>query len=190
MDQQGEIEGFVCSPSFSFYTSDTSTSMAIAKVIRRLILDQQGEIEGFVCSPSFSFYTSDTSTSMAIAKVIREEQGVDFRFSVDLREEGVSAKEIDSRGWTVFPFFNHDLLIKDEVKSKDNEIHASDSITNSLWKLFIDEPEESSSCSSSEADELEALPSGTFYVWRPKTEGGSSPVMTKIKKSKTLIWWG
>ncbi|CAI9266081.1 unnamed protein product [Lactuca saligna] len=52
---------------------------------------------------------------MAIAKVIREEQAGqfhkfgdsdedDFRFSLDLSEEGVSAKEIDSRGWTVFPF--------------------------------------------------------------------------------------
>ncbi|CAI9293748.1 unnamed protein product [Lactuca saligna] len=164
-------------------------------------MDQQGEIEGSVCSPSFSFYTYDTLTSMAIAKIIREEQGGqfhefrdsdedDFRFSLDLSEEGVSAKEIDSRGWTIFPHFNLDLLIKDEVKSKDNEIHASDSITSSLRKLFIDEPKESSSCSSSEAGELEALPSGTFYMWRPKMEGGSSHVMTKIKKSKTLIWWG
>ncbi|XP_023757428.1 uncharacterized protein LOC111905926 [Lactuca sativa] len=125
---------------------------------------------------------------MAIAKVICKEQAGrfhefgdfdedDFRFSLDLIEEGVSTKGIDSRGWTVFPLFNRDLLIKDEVKSKDNEIHASDSITSSLWKLFIDELEESSSCSSSEADELEALPSGTFCVWRPKTESGSSPVM-------------
>ncbi|KAL7598773.1 hypothetical protein Lser_V15G25942 [Lactuca serriola] len=124
---------------------------------------------------------------MAIAKVIREEQAGrfhelgdsdedDFRFSLDLSEEGVSAKEIDSRGWTVFPLFNRDLLIKVEVKSKDNEIHASDSITSSLQKLFIDELEESS-CSSSEADELEALPSGIFCVWRPKTESGSSPIM-------------
>ncbi|CAI9260299.1 unnamed protein product [Lactuca saligna] len=103
---------------------------------------------------------------MAIAKVIREEHAGrvhefrdsdedDFRFSLDLSEEGVSTKEIDSRGWTVFPLFNRDLLIKDEVKSMDNDIHASDSITGSLWKLFIDEPEESSSCSSSEAYESE-----------------------------------
>ncbi|CAH1439247.1 unnamed protein product [Lactuca virosa] len=159
-------------------------------------MEQQGDIEGSGSSSSFSFYTSDTSTSMAIAKVIREEQAArfnefgdsdedDFRFSLDLSEEEVSAKEIDSRGWNVFPIFNRALLVKDEVKSKDNEIHASDSITSSLQKLFIDEPEESSSCSSSEADELEVLPSGTYCVWRPKTEGGSSPVMTKIKKSSS-----
>ncbi|KAL7608960.1 hypothetical protein Lser_V15G13182 [Lactuca serriola] len=153
-------------------------------------MEQQGDIEGSGSSPSFSFYASDTSTSMAIAKVIREEARFnefgdsdedDFRFSLDLSEEEVSAKEIDSRGWIVFPLFNRDLVVKDEVKSKDNEIHASDS----LRKLFIDEPEESSSCSSSEADELEALPSGTYCVWRPKTEGGSSAVMTKIKKSSS-----
>ncbi|CAI9276823.1 unnamed protein product [Lactuca saligna] len=65
----------------------------------------------------------------------------------------------------------------DEVKSMDNEIHASDSITSSLRKLFIDNAEESYSCSSLESDELEALPSGTFCVWRPKTENGSSPII-------------
>ncbi|KAL7610932.1 hypothetical protein Lser_V15G13181 [Lactuca serriola] len=159
-------------------------------------MDQQGEIEGSGSSPSFSFYAADTSTSMAIDKVIREEQASrfresgdsdedDFRFSLDLSEEEVSAEQIDSRGWTVFPLFNRDLLVNNEAKSKDNEIHASDSITSSLRKLFIDEPEESSSCSSSEADELEALPSGTYCVWRPKTDGESSSVMTKIKKSSS-----
>ncbi|CAH1413003.1 unnamed protein product [Lactuca virosa] len=159
-------------------------------------MEQQGEIEGSGSSPSFSFYASDTSTSMAIAKVIREEQTGrfhefgdsdedDFRFSLDLSEEEVSAKEIDSRGWTVFPLFNRDLLVKDEAESKDNEIHASDSITGQLRKLFIEEGEESSSCSSSEADELEVLPSGTYCVWRPKSEGGSSPVMNKINKSSS-----
>ncbi|CAH1413005.1 unnamed protein product [Lactuca virosa] len=157
---------------------------------------QLGETEGSGSSPSFSFYTSNSSTSTAAAKVTgeeREEQAAlfhefgdsnedDFEFSLKLTEEEVSAKVINSRGWTVYPLFNRDLLLKDEV---DPEVHASDSITSSLRKLFIDKPEESSSCSSSEADELEALPSGTYCVWRPKTEGGSSPVMTKIKKSSS-----
>ncbi|CAI9267876.1 unnamed protein product [Lactuca saligna] len=49
--------------------------------------------------------------------------------------------------------------------------------SSSIGGILFDEPEESSSCSSSEADEFEALPSGTFYVWRPKTESGSSPFM-------------
>ena len=90
-------------------------------------MEQQGDIEGFGSSPSFIFYTSDTSISIAAAKVICEEQAArfhefgdsdedGFRFSLDLSEEGVSAKEIDSQGYTVFPLFNRHLLIKDEVK--------------------------------------------------------------------------
>ncbi|KAI3699804.1 hypothetical protein L2E82_44352 [Cichorium intybus] len=159
-------------------------------------MEQQGKIEGSGLSPSFSFYSSDTSTSMAATKVIREEQAArfhetgdvdegDFEFSLDFSEEEISANEIDSRGWTVFPVFNRDLLVKDEVKTMDDEIHASDSIINPLRKLFIDEREESTSCSSSEADELETVPSGTYCVWRPKADGGSSPDLTKIKKSSS-----
>ncbi|KAI3699805.1 hypothetical protein L2E82_44353 [Cichorium intybus] len=159
-------------------------------------MEQQGKIKGLGLSPSFSFYTSDTSTSMAAAKFIREEQAArfhefgdvdegDFEFPLEFSDDEISANEIDSRGWTVFPVFNRDLLVKDEVKTKDDEIHASDSITSPLRKLKIDEREESTSCSSSEADELEALPSGTYCVWKPKADGGSSPDLSKIKKSSS-----
>ncbi|KAL4568371.1 hypothetical protein LXL04_023982 [Taraxacum kok-saghyz] len=163
-------------------------------------MEEQGKMEGSGFSPSFSFYSSDSSTATAVAKVIREEQAArfhefgdfdedEFEFSLELSDEDASVRDIDPQGWTVFPVFNRDLLAKDEekreVKSKDDEIHASDSITGPLRRLFIVEQEESSSCSSSEADELEALPAETYCVWRPKADGGSSPAMTKIKKSSS-----
>ncbi|KAL4563209.1 hypothetical protein LXL04_027245 [Taraxacum kok-saghyz] len=36
-----------------------------------------------------------------------------------------------------------------------------------------------------QADELEALPAETYCMWRPKADCGSSPAMTKIKKSSS-----
>ncbi|KAL8248697.1 hypothetical protein R6Q59_005565 [Mikania micrantha] len=157
----------------------------------------QGTIEESESSPSFNCYSSETSTSISIAKVIREEQQAsqfheiedeDFEFSL-LVDKDVSEKQVNSRGWTAFPVFNRGLLVNDEVyreiNAKDDEIDASFSITGSLAKLFVDDPDESSSYSSSEVDELENLPSGTFCVWRPKTDGESSPVMSKCKKSSS-----
>ncbi|KAI3716980.1 hypothetical protein L1987_68246 [Smallanthus sonchifolius] len=151
----------------------------------------QAKIEDSESSPSFSCYSSASLTSRSIAKVIREEQAaaqflkindVEDEFSFALSDEDASVIEIDSR---VFPVFNRDLLTNDEVdhenKVKDDEID----VTNQLRKLFVDDPEESSSYSSSEVDELENLPSGTYCVWRPKAEGGSSPVMSKCKKSSS-----
>ncbi|KVI02557.1 uncharacterized protein LOC112512605 [Cynara cardunculus var. scolymus] len=162
-------------------------------------MQQEAKIEDSRSSPSFSCYSSHSLTSMAAAKVSNEEQaarfhefhefeGEDFEFLV-LRDEEVSQEEIDSRSWTVFPVFNRDLLVKDgvdrEIKAKNDETDVSASITGTLRKLFIDEHEESSSYSSSEADELESVPSGTYCVWRPKADGGSSPQITKCKKSNS-----
>ncbi|KAK9050564.1 hypothetical protein SSX86_030466 [Deinandra increscens subsp. villosa] len=165
----------------------------------------QAKIEDSGFSPSFNCYSSETSTSRSVAKVILEEQAArsheidefedeGFEFSLLLSEEDDSVKQIDSRVWTAFPLFNRDLLETDEVVDREikltddeNEIDASFSVTSPLAKLFIDDPDESSSDSSSEVDELEKLPSGTFCVWRPNSpaDGGSSPAMSKCKKSSS-----
>ncbi|XP_076928985.1 uncharacterized protein LOC143593152 [Bidens hawaiensis] len=124
----------------------------------------QGENADSGSSPSFSCYSSsDSITSTAIAKVISEEHAArlhiiddqDFEFGLVLNDE-----------IAFFPLFNRN--------SKDHETDAS-SITGAFEKLLIDQPEESSSCSSSEADELEHLPSGTFCVSH----------MTRCKKSSS-----
>ncbi|XP_023747283.1 uncharacterized protein LOC111895439 [Lactuca sativa] len=141
-------------------------------------------MEGSGVSPSFSCYSSDSLTSMAVAKVIHEEHAArfqefgdlsedDFEFSVGLSDEDVSKEENHSRSWTVFPVFNHDLMMKDDedrdqVKGKE------------------DEREESSWCSSSEADELESPRSKAYCVlWRPKSDSGSPPRVSKCKKSSS-----
>ncbi|PWA53850.1 hypothetical protein CTI12_AA438850 [Artemisia annua] len=161
-------------------------------------MQSQREIKDSGASPSFSCYSSDSLTSKAVAKVIQEqlvepfnEFGVisedDFEFSF---EEVISHKDMDSKSWQVFPVFNRDQ--DSEVKSKDEKIDVSVSITSPLRKLFVEEEFVSSSYSSSESEEadsdneLENIPSGTFCVWSPKAESGSSsPAMTKCKKSSS-----
>ncbi|KAD0007808.1 hypothetical protein E3N88_30288 [Mikania micrantha] len=149
------------------------------------------EDSGF--APSFSYYSSDGKTSTAIAKVIREEdeekfarihengdvEGDDFEFSLVLSDDEVS---IDTLGWTVFPVSDRHLLVTDR---EINKTDASSAITDPLEKLFIGESEDSSSYSSSEADELDIHRSGRYCLWRPKADGGSSPLMNKCKKSSS-----
>ncbi|PWA90852.1 hypothetical protein CTI12_AA096280 [Artemisia annua] len=155
-------------------------------------MQSQRKIEDIGFSPSFSCYSSDSVTSKAVAKVISEEEASrfpelddvyedDFKFSF----EGDSPRDADTRILTVYPVFNRDLdLANDEL---DHEVKSTDDkISGPLRKLFIDEQFESSSYTSSEADELENIPPGTFCVWRPKTESGSSsPAMKKCKKSSS-----
>lgn len=93
----------------------------------------------------------------------------------------------------VFPIFNHDLM---EIKSTDrtevSELNRGDApiVRISLEKLIIDDRKhereldrDPPSSSSSEADELDGIPPGTYCVWTPK------PVQTtergKCKKSKS-----
>ncbi|KAF5763869.1 hypothetical protein HanXRQr2_Chr15g0685401 [Helianthus annuus] len=80
----------------------------------------------------------------------------DFEFKL-LPNEELTSKHINPQNWTVFPLFNRHFPVNIEVANE----------TNTLEKLFIDQHEESSSCSSSETDELELIPSGTFCVWQP-----------------------
>ncbi|KAJ0843993.1 hypothetical protein HanRHA438_Chr15g0697441 [Helianthus annuus] len=99
----------------------------------------------------------------------------DFEFKLLPNDELIS-KHINPQNWTVFPVFNRHFPVNIEVANE----------TNTLEKLFIDQHEESSSCSSSETDELERIPSGTFCVWQPT-------VITNSKKNSSIgygsKWW-
>nr|XP_043608273.1 uncharacterized protein LOC122580068 [Erigeron canadensis] len=153
-------------------------------------MQTQMKIEESEISPSFNCYSSDSLTSKAVDKVIREEharlnefgsgvvEGNDFEFSVVFSDE----EEV----WASFPVFNRDILLNDEINNNISK-DGSAFITTSLGNLFIDNDQEESSSSSSEVDELENIPSGTFCIWKPKTtkDGGSSPGMSKCKKSNS-----
>ncbi|GKA75301.1 hypothetical protein Tco_0781679 [Tanacetum coccineum] len=134
-------------------------------------MQSQRKIENIGFSPCFSCYSSDSVTSKAVAKVISEEVASRFHELDDVYEDDF-----------LFSFEGESPRDKDWLS-----IHnVSRSISGPLRKLITDEQSESSSYTSSEADELENIPSGTFCVWKPKTESGSSaPAMTKCKKSSS-----
>ncbi|KVH92873.1 uncharacterized protein LOC112515623 [Cynara cardunculus var. scolymus] len=159
-----------------------------------------GEINDITVSPSFNCYSSDSLTAKAAAKVSREVEQEridefqefsevdeeDFEFSLEFAGEEFSAEELALAGRLLFPIFNSDLVTKDEVdrvvKEVDDE-HDVDSLIIPLHKLFVDDSDESrSSSSSSEVDDLEDRPSGTFCVsWRKANAG--SPTLAKKSRS-------
>uniref|UniRef100_M1CYA7 Uncharacterized protein n=1 Tax=Solanum tuberosum TaxID=4113 RepID=M1CYA7_SOLTU len=103
----------------------------------------------------------------------------DFEFSLVSEKPDNSIAEFIYDGQTkfqqpIFPLFNRDLLLSDsDLKDVDK------SILIPLKKLFL---EKSESSASSEAEELETIPAGTYCMWKPKI---SEPSPGKCKKSKS-----
>ncbi|KGN51389.1 uncharacterized protein LOC105435526 [Cucumis sativus] len=148
--------------------------------------------------PSFSSYSFDGPAETA-ARVAMEFEGMsgegdgseenDFEFVLFQKTEDEMI--LDSPITPVFPVFNHDLF-KKSGETEVNELKNGNApiIRISLQKLIIDDRERERdldrdllSASSSETDELEGIPPGTYCVWTPKsvqaTERG------KCKKSKS-----
>ncbi|XP_049398800.1 uncharacterized protein LOC125862715 [Solanum stenotomum] len=103
----------------------------------------------------------------------------DFEFSLVSEKPDNSIAEFIYDGQTkfqqpIFPLFNRDLLLSDsDLRDVDK------SILIPLKKLFL---EKSESTASSEAEELETIPAGTYCMWKPKI---SEPSPGKCKKSKS-----
>nr|GMC50084.1 uncharacterized protein LOC109178030 [Ipomoea batatas]GMD56213.1 uncharacterized protein LOC109178030 [Ipomoea batatas] len=161
--------------------------------------------------PSFSSYSSDRLAEIAartadefkressapvefIAEELDEEE--DFEFSLVPEHSEAFADECfyDGQIGSVFPVFNRKLLLDAEQDRGDDEgkeelcdRDVDSSIRIPLRDLFVQGKEDNdlepqSSSSSSEVDELESLPPGTYCVWRPK-RNESFP--TECKKSSS-----
>ncbi|KAI3793945.1 hypothetical protein L1987_36568 [Smallanthus sonchifolius] len=86
---------------------------------------QQEQIDELGFCPSFSCYSSDSLASTAAATIsslqqqraarFHEADEDQFEFSLVLGDEELSADDIASDGRTVFPLFNRDILIQNEV---------------------------------------------------------------------------
>ncbi|KAK9108075.1 hypothetical protein Syun_024086 [Stephania yunnanensis] len=119
-----------------------------------------------------------------------DEDEEDFEFSVvcgDSDESlSITADEIFSNGQIrpIYPLFDRTLLFKDggnEGESIQSKFSGAEAVRIPLSKLLIEERDPPSS-SSSEADELEAIPTGTYCVWTPKS-AQSTP--ERCKKSNS-----
>ncbi|XWS40740.1 hypothetical protein CRYUN_Cryun17cG0021500 [Craigia yunnanensis] len=136
---------------------------------------QNDSLELSFC-PSFNSYSSDNKLVDIAARVSRDfkSDGVfddeEFEFVNDLR---------DSPKMSSFPIFNRDLFLNREESGGDVE----EAIRIPLRNLFIGGGDLPSSSSSSEADEIEGVPTETYCVWKPKQSAESSPNRSKKSKS-------
>ncbi|GMH01280.1 hypothetical protein Nepgr_003119 [Nepenthes gracilis] len=110
-----------------------------------------------------------------------EEDKSEFEFVVLGRDEGsslISADEIfyDGQIRPIFPIFNTDLVYgtadwnpePQNDRGRESRPPNKETIRLPLKKLLIEERETATSSSSSEADDLENVPPGTYCVWTPK----------------------
>jgi hypothetical protein len=121
--------------------------------------------------------------SQEISNGGKEEDEYEFEFVVVCREpkysSPISADEIFYNGHIrpLNPIFDQTLLLDDSYTNADHS-RASKTLTHRcspLKKLMVEEREreqqeeahEPMSCSSSEADELDRVPPGTYCVWTP-----------------------
>ncbi|KAG6410219.1 hypothetical protein SASPL_128272 [Salvia splendens] len=135
-----------------------------------------GQDDVCIC-PSFNSYSSDRLPEIAI-RVARADD--DFEFALLREDKEVSAAEFLFDG-PVFPVFNRDLIECGGIEQPESNNLIP------LRKLFAEEDNEDRysppSCSSSEADELENVPAGTYCVWRPRA--APPPLPSQCEKSKS-----
>ncbi|XWS50958.1 hypothetical protein CRYUN_Cryun12cG0135800 [Craigia yunnanensis] len=116
-------------------------------------------------------------------EVIEEEDNEDddFEFAFVCREpetSPISADEIFYNGQIrpIYPLFNTKLLNDDQIPDGENVDSTSFESKPRPHRLplrkLMSEERETTSCSSSEADELDGVTPGTYCVWTPK--GGTS----------------
>ncbi|KAG5527252.1 hypothetical protein RHGRI_028224 [Rhododendron griersonianum] len=138
--------------------------------------------------PSFNSYSSDQCAQIAadVAEERPRAASDDFEFTFEKAEE-ISHDACEFR--QIFPVFNRDILFgENRGHPKDDEKRDLSTLLLPLKKLFDEDG--SSSCSSSEVDDLERVPEGTYCVWRPKSVKLASPsldadVETRCQKSNS-----
>ncbi|KAG8366869.1 hypothetical protein BUALT_Bualt16G0012800 [Buddleja alternifolia] len=146
----------------------------------------QYQEDAYMC-PSFNSYSCDRLAETAVRVAAESSNAAvgddDFEFTSLREDEDVSADEF-AQIKPIFPVFNRDLLLGHDHGASIGENKPSDhqsSVAIPLRDLFLDDRDSCSS--SSEADELESVPEGTYCVWRPKLT--DSPLPNQCKKSKS-----
>ncbi|KAJ4960350.1 hypothetical protein NE237_020260 [Protea cynaroides] len=179
------------SPSFNSYSSKRLTEIA-AKVIQEFTVDQDSSVAGRYRNddelPKPLTSSNDQSPQQVDADN-EDEDDDDFEFAVvgrDFDSSPISADEMFFNGQIrpVFPLFNRDLLFAD-AHDDDSKTHEKLSpLRAPLGKLMSEERDNDNprSSSSSEADELESIPSGSYCVWKPKAVEASPD---RCKKSNS-----
>lgn len=203
------------SPSFECYSNRNLAEIA-DRVVEEFRAENGTETELFVDDDG-GFTCFETGRKLNVK--VEEKEGKDenheeenedddeFEFSFVKESEfsPVAADEIFDNGQIrpIYPIFNRDLLLQHSgfmngsSNSNTNSNSTSEeasarprSIRLPLRKLFMEEEREAnSSCSSSEADDLEGIPPGTYCVWRPKEEEKSAGGCKKSNSTGSSKRW-
>lgn len=200
------------SPSFCSYSNSNLAEIA-ARVVEEFRAENGNESEFFE-DDLFPALESDEKLVDGGGGVGKEENKEDGDEEEEEEEEfefvtgeavfsPISADEIFYNGQIrpIYPVFNRNLLAGDVdfedgysnsmMKANSNEEQKSSTpppkIRLPLKKLFIEDRDVQSSCSSSEADEMDGIPPGTYCVWRPKAAAEKSSPRS-CKKSNSTGW--
>ncbi|XP_030544701.1 uncharacterized protein LOC115751115 [Rhodamnia argentea] len=173
-------EQLAACPSFNSYSANR-----LADVANRVALEDEDEGRG-------SSESEPTSSGNDLRGGCHEAGDDDFEFVSLVREHHevlINGGQIGP----VFPVFNRDLLHVRGDRASDREAKADrdhdregavSSIRIPLKDLFVEDRDPPSS-SSSEADELEGIPEGSYCVWTPKLPAGSPLSPSRCKKSSS-----
>ncbi|XP_073127991.1 uncharacterized protein [Henckelia pumila] len=119
-----------------------------------------------------------------------KDEGFEFEFVTrDSESSTIPADEIfhDGKIRPVYPFLNGDFLIR---KVKEEGGKKTKTIRLPLMKLLIEERETAatSSCSSSDVDELEGVPEEMYCVWQPKAEETETSHAVVLPEDLYCVW--
>lgn len=181
------------SPSFNAYSSSDRLAQIAARVVNEFreelgddddvwkeIDDEYENNKRFAQPPSQEHEPRNDDVNEE-----EEEEEEEFEFAFVCREaqtSPISADDVFYNGQIrpVYPVFDQSLLLQGNddsdsaaVDKNSEKLATSKPRRQPLRMLMIEEERETASCSSSEADDLENLPPGTYCVWAPpKASGG------------------
>ncbi|KAI3684522.1 hypothetical protein L6452_33746 [Arctium lappa] len=164
------------SPSFNSHSFNN-----LVDVADRVVQELRNE-NRFDDDDIFEFSSSDDNRREKLEKNDNQEDEQEFEFPVVCGESNPSPisadHEVLSENTQIlprYPLFDRSLLLdvdpdfRNAVDCSEIESMPSPVARLSLRKLFIEE-RDSSSSSSSEADDLDRITPGSYCVWKPKTE--------------------
>ena len=180
------------SPSFNAYSSSDRLAQIAARVVNEF-REELGDDDD-VWKEIDDEYENNTQFAQPPSQereprnddVNEEEEEEEFEFAFVCREaqtSPISADDVFYNGQIrpVYPVFDQSLLLQGNVVDSDSaavdknseKLATTKPRRQPLRMLMIEEERETASCSSSEADDLENLPPGTYCVWAPpKASGG------------------
>ncbi|GMY24937.1 myelin transcription factor 1 [Fagus crenata] len=194
---------FSLSPSFNSYSSEKFSEIA-ARVVEEFRLESDPESNIFNYDsqnpPPLQPPQPKTSNTTTTQPQQQQQQDKDnhnekheyedvneddFEFAFVCKEPNtslISADEIFYNGQIrpIYPLFDQSLLSNHSHIDNTNTTHIR---RPPLRKLMIEE-QERDSCSSSEADDLDVIPAGTYCVWAPGGTHAASP-SDRCKKSNS-----